>query len=146
MKPVMQTSFGNGKGNCFTACVASLLELRIGEVPDFCLLYGDHEWWLELEKWMAVRGLAPIEICFAGGTDVDAEGFDHKVFYVRRDVPLILSGKNAAGVAHCVVLYDGDRIHNPNPNCTGLVSYRDVIAFVSLNPANQAAALTDNCL
>ena len=34
MKPVMQTQF-NLQGNCLSACIASLLELTIEEVPNF---------------------------------------------------------------------------------------------------------------
>jgi hypothetical protein len=35
MLPVDQTTFGHPGGNCFSACVASLLELPIEEVPYF---------------------------------------------------------------------------------------------------------------
>lgn len=132
MIKVMQTAFGFGKGNCFTACVASILELPIEDVPDFCLM-GDTVWWEELEKWLFVRGLAPLTFCFNHGKQVTAEG-TKDFFYVVPRVPLILSGNNHSGVAHSVVLYDGDKIHNPNPNCSGLATYRDIIAFVSLRP------------
>lgn len=35
MKPVRQTIFGHEEGNCAQACVASLLELPLGAVPNF---------------------------------------------------------------------------------------------------------------
>lgn len=35
MKRVQQTKFGDGEGNCLTACVASLLECEIDDLPDF---------------------------------------------------------------------------------------------------------------
>lgn len=35
MKPIDQTTFGVPGGNCFSACVASLLELSIDDVPYF---------------------------------------------------------------------------------------------------------------
>lgn len=34
--PVPQTSYGKGLGNCLTACVASVLDVPIGAVPEFC--------------------------------------------------------------------------------------------------------------
>lgn len=36
MKPAMQTKFGEYEGDCFAACIASLFELPIEDVPDLC--------------------------------------------------------------------------------------------------------------
>ncbi len=33
MKPITQTLFGEGTGNCLTACLASIMEVRIDEAP-----------------------------------------------------------------------------------------------------------------
>lgn len=67
MKPVYQTQFGSGRsdddrplGNCFTACIASLLELPIAQVPHF---YEEHPWvrddedcnaagWAKVLEWL----------------------------------------------------------------------------------------------
>ena len=37
MKPVDQTLFGEGRGNCLPACIASVLELPLEAVPHFVL-------------------------------------------------------------------------------------------------------------
>jgi hypothetical protein len=141
VKPVIQTTFGDGKGNCFTACVASILELSIDEVPDFCVLYGDKEWWIELEKWLALRGLAPLTFTFDCGEQT-TERKRLESFYVNPSVAMILSGRNAAGVAHSVVIHEGET-HNPNPTSTGeLVSWRDIIVFVALRPHLMRTPLT----
>lgn len=39
MKPVDQTTFGFPGGNCFSACIASLLEMPLDDVPYF--MHGD---------------------------------------------------------------------------------------------------------
>ncbi len=41
MKPVDQTTFGHPGGNCFSACVASLLEMSVDQVPYFM---GHDDW------------------------------------------------------------------------------------------------------
>lgn len=132
MIPVDQTTFGEGKGNCFTACVASCLELPIEDVPNFCVDYSDEEWWEELEKWCAKRGLAPMTFCFDRGEQTnDKERLS--AWYVDKRVPIIVSGLNQNGVAHSIVVC-GDVTHDPNPNRLGLKSYRDLIVFVALRP------------
>lgn len=152
MKPVTQTTFGDGKGNCFTACVASILELPIDAVPNFCVDYGEGEWWIELEKWLAPRALAPLLFCVNKGEQADRDAvwafFDGEHgFYAHRSVPVIVSGKNEHGVAHSIVSYwdaDAEAIatHDPNPRSTGLVSFRDIIAFAALRPHLAVTPLT----
>lgn len=53
MKPVEQTKLTYPDGNCFAACVATLLELPLEAVPDF---KGDgwYDAWLE---WLKLRNL-----------------------------------------------------------------------------------------
>jgi hypothetical protein len=41
MKPVFQTRYGEGRGNCFQAALASILDLELEEVPDFVSAYRD---------------------------------------------------------------------------------------------------------
>jgi len=57
MRPVEQTTFGVPTGNCFGACVASLLELD--EIP--CPVDPAHPdedfWYEEWRKWFAAQGL-----------------------------------------------------------------------------------------
>lgn len=57
-----QTKQGLGRGNCFAACVASILEMHIEDVPNIETLYecskGEHgELWVEvLTVWLAEKG------------------------------------------------------------------------------------------
>ncbi|WP_299008475.1 hypothetical protein [uncultured Caulobacter sp.] len=59
MRPVDQTTFGVPGGNCFSACVASLLSLPIDEVPYFM---GADDWFAYFEDWLGSRGHYPL--CF----------------------------------------------------------------------------------
>ena len=55
MTPVFQTDFGLGSGNCFAACVASLMDLPLDAVPNFSV--ADEDWWFKSYiGWVAERG------------------------------------------------------------------------------------------
>ncbi len=77
MKPVNQTLFGDGNGNCFTACVASILELPIEAVPNFCADSKGKtmDMWDMVAEWVRSQnyGLVHIPIklanCFWVGMD-----------------------------------------------------------------------------
>lgn len=57
MTPVLQIAIND----CFRACLASLLDLPVGEVPNFVGEdpQGVH-WFDDLQAWLAPRGLAMI--------------------------------------------------------------------------------------
>jgi hypothetical protein len=59
MKPVLQTQFGAGVGNCFAACIASILAMPIEAVPNFCgePPFNEH-WEAQFNALVAERGLA----------------------------------------------------------------------------------------
>lgn len=53
MTPVEQTVYTNGKGNCLTACVASILDISISDVPEFC---SAKDWFNRLEDFCVSNG------------------------------------------------------------------------------------------
>lgn len=57
MKKVYQTIDGREKGNCLVACVASLLEIEIVEIPHFITL---DDWLGELIKFVESKGFRHI--------------------------------------------------------------------------------------
>jgi hypothetical protein len=65
MKPVYQKVFDAGKGDCWRACIASVLELDVDSVPNF-VGDSDHSKGIIAEdlakKWLAERGLFIIEV------------------------------------------------------------------------------------
>jgi hypothetical protein len=57
VKPVTQTVTDIGKGNCFAACLASLLHLECNEVPNFIGDSSeDDNWFAICNEWLAKRG------------------------------------------------------------------------------------------
>lgn len=91
MRPVIQTVHGP-KGNCFEACVASIVECELEEVPE---LVGDN-WADILRSWLKSRGWTAL-------------------FYRRPRSKgyAIVSQKSPIGYVHAVVYLDGKIIHDP---------------------------------
>lgn len=56
MTPVKQTILDLQAGNCFAACVASILDLPLSEVPNFSVA-GEKWWALSSAAWLGSRGL-----------------------------------------------------------------------------------------
>jgi len=94
MKPVQQTVTEPGKGNCLAACVASLLELPIEDIPDldgrnnwvglqsFLLTHGLQALWFSLQHGMS--GRHPKEaLCILIGGSPRSTSLNHAV--VARD-------------------------------------------------------------
>lgn len=130
MIPIDQTTFGfpsptNPGGNCFTACVASLLELTIDEVPFF----AGHEdrWWDVFVEWLDERGFWPL--CYRLTADTPRPSG----FY-------ILGGQSPRkpddpSALHAVVAHGDKIVHDPHPSRAGLLSRFDAIVLVPMDPA-----------
>lgn len=52
MKAIDQTTFGK-EGNCFAASLASVLELPLDSVPNFCVAYPS-DWFAKTNEWLAL--------------------------------------------------------------------------------------------
>lgn len=130
MIPVDQTKFvgevppGNPQdaGNCFQACVASLLELRLEEVPHFVAMDA---WWDEFQEWLEKLGMRAVSL-------------DH-------DIPGalgVMSGWSPRGDWLHSVVSRGDRlVHDPHPSRDGIDDKPEgYIYLVALDPAKVLAA------
>lgn len=125
MKPVMQTKTAEGEGDCWNACVASLLEIEIDTIPEWEEKRG---WFLDFEKWLAARfGMYPIWVNYP--------------FSLRPYGYYILSGKSPRGeFDHAIIMYNGEFSHDPYPDGgdsleTALETMREVCIFVPHDPA-----------
>lgn len=127
-------------GDCWRACLASLLEVPIAEVPHFVALHPDTNdeltetlgppWWRESVAWIGVMrpgwGLAAWDVP-EPWTPVytNPEGMPDRV---------ILSGKSQRGDwLHAALVWDADGslAHDPYPGGTGVEApYTDRIALV----------------
>lgn len=121
MKPVFQTKFAKGEGNCFAACVASILEVPLEQV-DFV---ADEETWLpKLNAILEPFGYRWLEI-----------NLKHSVnypLYAMYGQICVFTGKSPRGdMNHAVVgRLNGtwedasvtyETIHDPIPGGTGIV-------------------------
>lgn len=124
MKPVDQTLFHDPDagvvGDCFRACVASILELSIDEVPHF-FEDGGRVWWFELDRFLAQRGLAAVEF-----TTSSENVLSEAAVYIA-------SGPSPRHpeVHHAIVCRGFDVVHDPHPSRDGIESTERQLFFVT---------------
>ena len=98
MKLVTQTKLGD-KGNCFQACLASILELDIDSIP----VWEANCWQEQVENWLEQFGIRMVVL---NGPLDGAIG--------------IATGEGPRGRRHAVVWYKGCIIWDPYPSRAGL--------------------------
>lgn len=125
MKPVDQTTFGVPGGNCFSACVASLLELEVEEVPYFM---GEPDWFFAFNRWLRPRGL------YAMNFEGHPERFQG---FVPDDARCILGGRSPRGPHAVVGTMSGVTLHDPHPSRDGLLDIEDSTILVPVDPARR---------
>ena len=133
VKPVFQTKFTNPGGNCFQACVASILEVGLQEIPDFCndaafcdgkqIHYDRVTSWLHREFGMGL-------LC------LKAEWFDGVLTEAYHEAFVIAGGRSPrSGRGHCVVWRKGRCVHDPYPEGGGLEGQpEDYCLFLCMDP------------
>ncbi len=121
MKPVPQTRLSDNDnkiyGNCWEACLASLLEIPIEDVPE--LNAGDPEdteglWVLNTNTWLATRGLMFLEFPSLPPDDYAHMGID--------TYHIIIGPSPRKNGSHAVVGRNGKIVHDPHPDKTGLLN------------------------
>jgi hypothetical protein len=104
--PVFQSRPGPG-GDCFAACVASILEVGPGDVPD----HDGPRWASRWRRWLNERGLT-----------VDFRSGDGRPLADQDDPPAgyaIVGQKVLGGSIHAVVCMGGAIVHDPSPRPFG---------------------------
>lgn len=141
MIPVDQTTFGNGTGNCFQACLASILELKLDEVPNFCVKYGDDTWWPELIRWLTKLELGALYFEAPGNSDRETEEWADETFgWMQKNCPAIYwigSGPNyVTGESHSCVFRGRVMIFDPNSvnERSGVKFIESIIVILSAQP------------
>lgn len=114
MTPLKQTILADRNaeprvvGNCFQACVASLLDLSMHEVPHF---FDDFEHWpMNFHRWLDARGLTSVQFSEA---DLDAR----PSFWGHH----IITGPSPRGGRHGVIGLNGSIAFDPHPSNDGLL-------------------------
>lgn len=94
MKPVVQTRTG-AAGNCFAACLASILEIPLKRVPDF----SDAYFFEEAAAFLAMYGLS----------------YRRVPMYKKPDGWSTIEGISPRGGLHACVALDGELVWDPHP-------------------------------
>ena len=112
---IHQTKFGD-EGNCARAAIASLLGLRLEQVPEFPL-HDATAFWDGIELFLNSKGLT--------------------LFYMpqnmRPDCYYLASGKSPRGRNHMVVARGSKIVHDPHPDGGGLLSFDRVYMIVPVD-------------
>lgn len=131
MKPVDQTKFGN-EGNCFAACIASILEIPLQEVPDLAAaMQAKKNFRRILADWLHLRGLTYVELEI-GKPNWSMGDWNPPTYH-------IIGGDSPRGVegGHAVVGYAGTMVHDPHPSRAGVSKVTDWSFFIRLFPENK---------
>ncbi|MCH9647798.1 MAG: hypothetical protein K0U98_06135 [Deltaproteobacteria bacterium] len=125
---------GEVAGDCFAACIASILEISIDEIPrPTAEEFEDWSaYWPRLSESLASRGFYLIFV------KTGAEGCWSTDTLVSRGAYWIASGPSPRypGTLHCVVMCGGKQVHDPHPSRLGLEAgeISDAAALVPFDP------------
>ena len=125
MKPVLQrfrtvNEAENIAGDCYRACVASIMELDLEEVPNFNEGFPDGDTFhRRVSEWLAPRGFG--KAMFAIGDDLDLPGLLEFMADWSPNCYYILGGTSPRGFDHAVVGLNDKIVHCPNENDPPLV-------------------------
>ncbi len=132
MKPVFQTRFGFEDGNCFEACIASILEIPLDDIPDFHKnAKGDNgpAYWKNIAGWCKDK---PFNIIAVALTE------DHDPLTFFKDSWVIVSGPSPRGKEdwhiHACVWWNGKIVHDPHPDQQGLKEITEYNFFIWKQP------------
>ncbi len=136
MKPIFQNIFSSGedsrRGNCYAACIASVLELELYQVPH---LMGEEDWLGKTNLWLSSRGMGMIMLKLE-----TEEAYIHPL---PPGMMVILGGNTTRHPTrlHAVVgvtKLSGvpwDFVHDPHPDNSFLTKVTDLSIITYLNPS-----------
>ena len=110
MKRINQTIMNFKNGNCMQACVASILEKDLDEVPNF-MSQGDSRFFKILKKYFSDLNIDLINV----HPDYQEDIYDHYAIAIGT------SPRNKKQ-NHSVVWFQGKVVHDPHPDNSGIAS------------------------
>lgn len=122
MKPVTQNKLvtDSTTGNCLAACLASIFECEIHEIPEFEEMH-ESEWFECLVEWLWSKG--------RGFKEVYLTGEHPKGVYIG----VGQSPRNPKNT-HAVVVQDGEIVHDPHPSRAGVTKMSSYWTFPKNSP------------
>lgn len=102
-------------GNCVQAVTASILELKLEDVPHFVKDQPGSDWYETWENFMMThRGKKPIMLIPP---------------WEKPPIPIgyyLASGNSERNCKHIVIMYEGNVVHDPHPSKVGLLDIEAV--------------------
>lgn len=137
MTPHIQNDLGENTGDCFAACIASVLDLPLSDVPNFRRLQGESESYdmmIEADKWLRAnhgKRFISIELYEPKGGEKTDQCICNRLFNHNQNELVILSGESprkrvdGGKKYHCVVAradcWGFELVHDPHPEGGGIV-------------------------
>jgi hypothetical protein len=106
-------------GDCHRACIASLLDLPLDDVPHF----GDggpagEEFNDRVNHFLRSRNLAQGSAAFAGSLESVLE----MMKFINPGIYYILGGRSRTNVDHSVIAFENQIVHDPSLNNSGIIA------------------------
>jgi hypothetical protein len=123
MQSKLYAEDGIHNGNCFAACLASLLDLPLWMVPPFEEMFGRGagQWQWRAEEWL--ERLFRLDLVTTGGHVAD-----------RLPEYYIANGPSPRGVKHSVIYQGGAIVHDPHPSGAGITEVEFTYHLELLGP------------
>ena len=133
MKPVVQTDTTFESGNCGEACIASILEIELSEIPslhDPDDPQNGHVYGKNLRRFLSKFSMSYMDVTMG-------EGCEPEDFF--KNCWVIAIGPSPRGTEewhrHAVVWRNGEIVHDPHPSGAGLGVIDMYGVFIEQNPA-----------
>jgi len=108
-------------GDCFRAVIASILELDRDQVPHFFDGGVSAETgYQRIDEWLSRAGLTYLETAYPADDFINAIDFVKVTGTSYPGFLLIVGGSVSEGVNHVVIVKDGETVHDPAVNGSGL--------------------------
>ncbi len=118
------------RGNCFPACVASILEIPISEVPNVEVFYHmeDSSYWAEVmqtflnSKGWEWSGDMRYSVFHPDTGAHFAKEVEDEFKQKLKDTYYLAIGNSPRGIRHVCVYQNGVLVHDPHPSRDGLAT------------------------
>jgi hypothetical protein len=121
MKFLTQTKFNTSasRGNCFTTCIACLLDMDIQDVPNVETLFEVSPSFHRevMQQWLNIKGYMMRSACEAD---------------IQEGAVYIAGGMTSRGIGHACLYQYGLLLHDPHPSKEGLVTVESQIVLERL--------------
>lgn len=106
-------------GDCDRTAMACLLDMSPDEVPHWGVHMGNHALFDKVKReWLATQGLFENHIAF----ECTRDELNENMRSLFRDVYVLLTGTSKNGCHHVVIARNGDIVHDPALDDSGIVS------------------------